>query len=373
VAKSEAEKWRDLIRAEIRDRAFSKSTRPASENVNAGWTFADVARDYLEKHVRVEGRREGGRKLMESYVAALQRSTIPGANGSIVRLEDKAMSAITTPDVEAIRNTWKRRDGTSRAGRVGADRAVKRLRHMFNWAIERGYVDHTPFKRHGVSLVHFKRDQSRIRRLEGDEERRLLDHAPTYLRALIVAALETGMRRGELLALRWRDVKWELEALLLPGEITKTGEPRDVPITQRLKAVLELRKHAPDGSEHSPEKFVFGNEVGERIRDFREAWVRTCEAAKIDGLHFHDLRREFASRLRETPGISDHHVRDWLGHADLATTSRYLATTRVGLQHARRVFEQHRAFFAPFLHLSPSETPQNAQISTDKTDAKLLN
>jgi integrase len=59
-------------------------------------------------------------------------------------------------------------------------------------------------------------------------------------------------------------------------------------------------------------------------------------------LRFHDLRREFASRLREAPGISDHEVRDWLGHANITTTSRYLATTRTTLQQARKKFEQSR-------------------------------
>jgi hypothetical protein len=53
--------------------------------------------------------------------------------------------------------------------------------------------------------------------------------------------------------------------------------------------------------------------------------------------------REFASRLREAPGISDHEVRDWLGHANITTTSRYLATTRTTLQQAPKKFEQHRA------------------------------
>jgi hypothetical protein len=90
---------------------------------------------------------------------------------------------------------------------------------------------------------------------------------------------------------------------------------------------------------------VFGNAAGEPVKDIRDDWPLACEAAEITGLHVHALRREFASRLRETPGISDHHVRDWLGHADMAT-GRYLATTRVGLQQARRVFEQPLAGFA---------------------------
>jgi integrase len=118
---------------------------------------------------------------------------------------------------------------------------------------------------------------------------------------------------------------------------------------------------------------VFGNGVGERVTDIRPEWVETCQASEITGLHFHDLRREFASRLRETPGISDHHVRDWLGHADMATTSKYLATTRVGLQQARRVFEQHRAGFAHGLHTENEITPTEAVSATPETAVNSLN
>ena len=74
-----------------------------------------------------------------------------------------------------------------------------------------------------------------------------------------------------------------------------------------------------------------------------------------------DLRREFASRLRESPGVSDHHVRDWLGHADLATTSRYLATTRVGLRHARAAFERHWAALS-------DEKPQPSENVSSSVD-----
>jgi integrase len=87
---------------------------------------------------------------------------------------------------------------------------------------------------------------------------------------------------------------------------------------------------------------VFGTEVGERRVRIDDAWRRACAAAKIQNLHMHDLRREFASRLLES-GANTALVRDWLGHASLTMTSRYLATTAVGLQTARAQFERHTA------------------------------
>jgi integrase len=152
----------------------------------------------------------------------------------------------------------------------------------------------------------------------------------------------------------------------LPAKKTKDGEARDVPITAPLGAVLDMRRLDPEGRSFGPEAFVFGNELGERVGSFKKAWQTLVLKAhgytpcwkkggwtELDAeskaryrgidLHFHDLRREFASRLREAPGISDHEVRDWLGHANITTTSRDLATTRTTLQQARKKYEQHRS------------------------------
>jgi integrase len=137
-------------------------------------------------------------------------------------------------------------------------------------------------------------------------------------------------------------VNLDRRELHLPGDITKTGRPRTIPISKRVLDELEMRKHAPDGTLQKPSAYVFGNELGERLTDVREAWKLTCATAKITGLCFHDLRREFGSRLMETPRISPHVVRDWLGHADITTTSRYLATTERTLKDALQQFEQHR-------------------------------
>lgn len=307
-------------------------------------TFGYVADQYLAKHVNVDGRRENGRKLMAWYVAALKVAEIPTSHrGATVKLQDKPIAEVTTADVEAIRDGWRRRTGAACGGRIGADRALKRLRHLFNWAIKRGYTDQTPFRRHGVALVEFATETGRSRRLEEGEEVRLREHASPYLRDVITAALQTGCRLGELLALQWRDVRWTQGVLYLPAEKTKTNEARDVPITTGLAALLQMRRHAPDGADHPGDAFCFGNEVGERVTSIRIEWDRACEAAKIRGLHFHDLRREFASRLLESPGVSPHEVSGWLGHANITTTSRYLKTTRVGLQHTARKFEQAQA------------------------------
>ena len=165
----------------------------------------------------------------------------------------------------------------------------------------------------------------------------MLQHAGDHLRALIVALLSTGCRVGELLSLQWNQVRRDEEGhprwvVLLPTN-TKTYKLRVIPIGTRLRAELEMRQHAPDGAAFGSEAFVFGNEVGEQVSSVKTAWRGTCRRAGIGDLQIRDLRREFGSRLRES-GASDHDVRDFLGHANISTTSRYLATTPTRLEKA---------------------------------------
>ena len=237
-----------------------------------------------------------------------------------------------------------------------------------------GYVDQTPFQLHGVPAIKLngRAERPRTRRLEDGEEERLVRHAPPHLRDLIIAALGTGFRRGELLSLRWSDIKWSANVILLLADVTKPHQARDVPMSRRLRAVLDMRRHAPDGTRHGPDQCVFGNGVEEPVKSVRTAWENTCRRANIEDLHFHDLRREFDSLLRETPGMSDHEVRDWLGHGNITTTSRYLSTTRVGLQQALHRFEEARNIRTKFAQ-TDSVVLSRQPASEDANSPKPLN
>ena len=122
------------------------------------------------------------------------------------------------------------------------------------------------------------------------------------LRPLVEAALETGCRRGELLGLQWYQVQLEPRAeIWLPASKTKTGKARRVPISTRLKSILEMRRDALRATLELKEHeqltgtlYVFGNEIGQLIGSIKTAWRLACERAKITDLHFHDLRREAA-------------------------------------------------------------------------------
>ena len=119
-----------------------------------------------------------------------------------------------------------------------------------------------------------------------------------------------------------------------------------------------MRRHAPDGKEHPSEAFVFGNDVGEQVKSIRTAWEKTCKRVGIDprSLHFHDLRREFASRLLES-SADLHDVRDFLGHANITTTSRYLQSTPTRLARAIARLDSSDESTPPSTSNTPALTP----------------
>jgi integrase len=241
-------------------------------------------------------------------------------------------------------------------------RDLSLLRAAFNWAIKLEYVDRTPFRKSNTPIVKLTKESGRRRRLDGDECERLLlacdplllnpkTKAPLFtqprprLRPIVEAALETGCRRGELLSMQWwqvKDLDGRFPLIELPAAKTKTKQNRAVPISNRLKAILEMRRNDPAGDPHGPQAYVFGNEIGQRRGSIKAAWRLACCRAGIIDLRFHDLRREAGSRWLEG-GVPLQIVRDWLGHANISQTSTYLDSTVKGQHEAMRRYEEARA------------------------------
>jgi integrase len=164
------------------------------------------------------------------------------------------------------------------------------------------------------------------------------------LRPIVEAALETGCRTGELLSMQWYQIRaldGTRPEVVLPAAKTKTARDRVVPISTRLKALLDMRRNDPAGEPHGPQDYVFGNEIGQRTLSIKTAWRLACKRAGIQDLHFHDLRREAGSRWLEG-GVPLQTVRDWLGHANISQTSTYLESTLKGQHEAMRRFEEQR-------------------------------
>lgn len=158
-------------------------------------------------------------------------------------------------------------------------------------------------------------------------ERRLLDERDA---ALFVVAAFTGLRMGEVLALRWRDVNLPgsslTVAVALSGRIVgapKSRRTRTVPLS--TPAAAELARLAERGRFVGRDDIVFCNPVGEHLDPsaLRRRYGRAQKAAGLRRLRFHDLRHTFGS-LAVRPGIDLATLKSWMGHAKISTTERYL-------------------------------------------------
>jgi integrase len=378
VAEVEAERLRigmvdDTLTARTRELlGLPASTKPALPTLTIGQLLKVFAERHVARSATVE--RQG------YQIGIVIRTVLPRPTGGSAALGEWLTSDVTADTLERLREARVVRDVHTRAtgsnrvgGVVAANRDLRLLRAAFNWAIRTGYTERTPFKRGTVSAVTLTREAARSRRLQSGEEERLLPACNAHLRAIVEAALETGCRKGELLGLQWSQVQFvPRPELWLPADKTKTGKARRVPISTRLRPILEMRRAAlraalelKDDEPLPLTLNVFGNEIGQRIGAIKTAWRLACERAKVQGLHFHDLRREAGSRWMEA-GVPLATIQKWLGHTNIAQTSTYLSTTTAGEHEAMRRFEERRGRLIPVDTEGGTPLHQQAQSTMTK-------
>ncbi|AFJ02589.1 site-specific recombinase, phage integrase family [Methylophaga frappieri] len=154
--------------------------------------------------------------------------------------------------------------------------------------------------------------RGRERRLEGNEQERILDAAKKYggeISAIIRFAIETAMRRGEIAKLRWENIDIAKRVVTLPD--TKNGDSRTVPLsTSALNILAEIPRN------------INGKVFSMRADSITHAFERCCKCANIANLRFHDLRHEATSRFFEM-GLNIMEVSSITGHKDLMMLKRY--------------------------------------------------
>lgn len=163
----------------------------------------------------------------------------------------------------------------------------------------------------------------RDRRLERKEEERLFDALQRTRNPLLVPivrfALETAMRRSEILALRWRDIDVARRTARLL--MTKNGRPRSVPLSPRALEVLhELSGQISTNGEDPPRNAAVFDTTAEAVK---LAFQRAVKRAELEDFHFHDLRHEAISRLVERGDFQILEIASISGHRDLRMLQRY--------------------------------------------------
>ncbi len=182
---------------------------------------------------------------------------------------------------------------------------------LLKFAVTQGRLRENPARR--VCARH--EDNERVRWLSDDERKRLLNACDAsespLLRLLVILAMTTGARLGELMSLRWEQIDFTRRTAIIAR--TKNGDPRTLVFP--MPAVTELMKH------RKPAGLIFDRGNG-RPLVFRKYWEAALKAASLEGLHFHDLRHDAASQL-VMAGATLHEVAEILGHRSLQSTKRY--------------------------------------------------
>lgn len=224
----------------------------------------------------------------------------------------KRLSNISPFMVEQYKT--KRKKSGAQAGTI--NRELSCLKAMFNKAIKWGRAFDNP-----VSQVKmFKENNEKMMVLSSKHEAKMLEEIrrlkkSEHLEEIVVTALNTGLRKRELLDLTWGQVNFSDRYLLITK--TKNGEIRKIPMNKVLTETLhKLKNNGPNVD------YVFPNKNGKPYTDVKTSFKRICKEIGIPEFRFHDLRHTFATRL-VMAGVDLATVKELLGHKDIKMTMRY--------------------------------------------------
>lgn len=339
-----------------------------------GWWWIDYADTEGKRHrKKAAPDYQTARLIYRDTVAKIARGEVLGVREEGIRLKDFAERKYW-PAVKPTLSLWEQRrargildtqllprfGGTKlaslrreeierwRAERLAAvsgstvNKEAMRLGHLLNRAVEWGYLKGSPTR----GIKRAKEAPGRVRYLAPDEWDKLLNgadatvtatdgrtwvirhEAAPALRLYIVAALQTGARRGDLLNLRWRDV--DLRARNVTFRLTKNGDARTVPMTDTLRESLQALPRSLD-----PEAHVFPERDPKVLS---RSFARLVKRLGIKDLRFHDLRHDAASTLTMA-GVPQRTVMAILGHRDPRMTMRYQHLTPEHLRDAARALD----------------------------------
>ncbi len=283
-------------------------------------TFSELMERYLTEHAsrRAQSRRYG------IMVTNLKRF-----------FGNPTLTQVTPKTIVAYKNK-RYADGVTPAT-INRELAV--LKKAFNLACrEWEWAKENP-----VCRVSMERElNTRDRWLTEEEEHRLLAAAAPGVRELIVFAINTGMRRGEILSLTWAGV--DLTRRTVTVFKSKNGERRTIPANQAVMDLLIEKRRQKESMKGLVSEVVFASETGTPLdgSNLRRGFLNALEDARITDLHFHDLRHTFATRLVQA-GVDLYKVQRLLGHKSPSMTQRYAHHYPESLRDGVEVLDRRRA------------------------------
>lgn len=282
--KAEAQRWATDVERDMDRGIFVSRTEAESTTL----------KEALNRYLREITPHKKGAKQEESRINTWKRH----------ELAERFLATIRGSDIAAYRDE-RLAEGLSP---ITVNNELILLSHLFTIACKEWGMESL---RNPVSNIRKpKMPAGRDRRLLPDEEKRLLEHAKHPMDALIVLALETGMRQGELLSLTRKNIDLERRVAILPD--TKNGSERIVPLSTSAVEVIQ----------NSPTRISGRLFPALSASHASHTFKRLCGDAEVDGLRFHDLRHEATSRLFEK-GLGIMEVAAITGHKTLGMLQRY--------------------------------------------------
>jgi integrase len=194
-----------------------------------------------------------------------------------------------------------KKEDTKPLSETTVNRDIEVIRHLLFWAVDEGLIPANPIGR--IRMVRERGQRRPV--MSVAEEIKLLAACSEHLRPIVITALDTGMRRGELLNQLWEHVDFDRNLISVTHSKTAKGEHRPIPLTSRVRAMLnEHRK---------PSGLIFTYD-GQPIRRPKSGWSGALRRAGLPHFRFHDLRHTFNSRLVEAGVISDIR-KELMGHS----------------------------------------------------------
>lgn len=271
--------------------------------------------------------------------------------------------------LETYRNYLRQKITKNKTIRADAsvNREISCLHHIFTKAGEWDMIEQNPFDK-GKSLI-LKENNKRMRFLNEDEINKLLENCPPYLHKIVNCALNTGMRRGEILSLQWYQIR---DSFIYLRE-TKTSEPRQIPINDDMELMFDQIKSEQNpksdkvvGFDGKPVKnqklnskhvFIY---KGEPVKNIKKSFKTALKDSGIQDFRFHDLRHTFASQVIMRGGtLKD--VQELLGHKTMTMTLRY---AHLSQDHKRKAVNLLNG-------LTASKNPTVTKLSHSPTKKKV--
>ena len=230
--------------------------------------------------------------------------------------------------------TYKRKRLEEKKSCATVNRELAALKHMFNLARKWKLMRENPM--HDVKL--FKEEKYEMRILEKVEADLLIDAAVEHLKPIIIVALNSGMRKGEILNLSWNDI--DFVKYTIHVKHTKSGKDRILPISSLIAEVLK-------GQDMSS-KWIFPNpqRKDRALKDISSSFKTAYKRCGIEKLRFHDLRHTAATWMVNA-GIDLVTIKEILGHSTIQMTMVYCHSSQ---ESKRKAIQELEKLFKSKIH-----------------------